>query len=110
MTTSEDHAVNLHKLTLFSKNVIICIDLCSKMIELHKTVPLALASLAADKRTIFVHINRFNIGFLLQLNVTWQGISIPPQSCYLVSLMAAHFVRNQSTTSEKIPCYSGVFV
>ena len=31
--TSEDHAINLHKTTLFSKDFTICIDLCCKTIR-----------------------------------------------------------------------------
>ena len=31
--TSGHHAINLHKLTLLSKNFTICVDLCSKMIR-----------------------------------------------------------------------------
>ena len=40
----------------------------------------AFASLVAPKRASFVHINWFKVAFHEQLNVTWQGISIPPQS------------------------------
>ena len=55
-------------------------DIDKKFTKLfHST--LAFASLVAPKRDAFVHINWFNIAFLEKLNVTRQGISIPPQSC-----------------------------
>ena len=78
--TSEDHAVNLHKLTLFSKN-----DKNSTWLH-HSTF--AFASLVAPvaKRAVFVHINRLNVAFLEQLNVTRQRSFFHQKVVYIAAV------------------------
>ena len=85
--TSVHHAVNLHKLTLFSENF-----------SLHRPVQqnnknfvnwiyqrrthwsLLLRVWWLLKELFLCELNRFNIAFLEQVNVTQQGNSIPPQT------------------------------
>ena len=98
--TSEDHAINLHKLTLFSKNFTISIDLCSKMIRTpqdYTTVRLLLRVwwLLWLKEPFLFILTGLTLPFLS----SWMSLgreSLSTRKLFTLPPMAAHFDRNQS--------------
>ena len=103
MRMSGHHALNLQKLTLFSKSLQ-SVQTCKANQQDYSTAfIIAFANLVAPKRvysynkTIFTKraFNQSIIASFEPLDITWQGISIPSQSCLETVLPMAAILEYQ---------------